>query len=75
MTRTFVTTDAKGREIMVPTRRNAPRFGTRPIGVREFTKEANRTARRAKKAAFKRGMRAATGMDKKPAFTGSQRGA
>ena len=54
MTRTFVTTDAKGREIVVPTRRNAPRFGSKPIGCRQFTKQANRTARRAARAALKK---------------------
>lgn len=54
MTRVIVTTDAKGREIMVPTRRNAPRFGKRPIGCKAFTKDANRTARRAARAALKK---------------------
>lgn len=54
MTRTFVTTDAKGREFVVPTRRNAPRFGSKPIGCRQFTKQANRTARRAARAALKK---------------------
>lgn len=53
MTRTFVTVNAKGDEIVVPNRRNAPRFGKRPIGVREFTKEANRNARRANRALLK----------------------